>query len=257
MRSLLLSLIVAGSCAGTLTAQDSFSDPDFGFTLTLPAGLHEVTQAERARILGVSEELARNVPRGEIAPGQPLAHHYFWVDRSSPYNRQMDVHLFDAVPPYRKAEEVVEAYKKMNVVVDGEPDHMKSPVGGLRIEGTFMNPQQIQMRKTVLYLPDPLGKRYGIVSMQCYAGDWAIVKPEFLQSLLSVRLPRVQAPAGAGPGADGAGGGRPGAAATRTGAGVPGAPTHPADWKSLPVAGSLVLAVLLLGHLLLGGRGVR
>ena len=251
-----LGLIVSVPRAG---AQQAFADGDFGFTMALPEGLHEASPAERARIMSVTEDAAKNVLRSESDGRTPLTHHYFWVDRSSPYNRQMDVHLFDGPPPYLKPEDLSDAYAKTGLKVDAT-EQVKAPVGGLRIEGTFTNQQGVAMRKTVVYLPDR--SKYAIVSLQCFAGDWAIVKPEFLQSILSIRLER-KAPAG-GPGAT-AQGGAAGKGKQHAGAGAHAeeraaaqlADTRPVDWKRLPILGSVVLSALLLGHLLLGNRSAR
>jgi hypothetical protein len=259
MRVPAIVLLVLGvlGLAGAPRAQDNgFADADFGFNMTLPDSLHALGDAERAVIMGLTEAEARNVPRSEAAAGTRVAHHYFWVDRTSPYNRQMDVHLFDGPPPYMKPEDLVEAYTKTGLKVDvTEP--VKAPVGGLRLEGTFTSQQGVSMRKTIVYVPDRA--KYAIVSLQCFAGDWAIVQPEFLQSVLSIRLARATPP-GATAGAPAAPGkgprGRPGPGGARST--EPAAePDAPIDWTSLPVTGSLVLGVLLLAHLLLGGRGPR
>jgi len=252
-------LLVLGLLGATsaLRAQTAFADPDFGFKMSLPDGLHEVTASERAMVMKTTEEAARNVPRAEAGEGARLTHRYIWVDRSSPYNRQMDVTLVDGPPPYLKPEELVEAFSRSGLKVDvTEP--VKAPVGGLRIEGSFVNQSGVPMRKTVVYVPDRA--KYAMVNLQSFAGDWAIVQPEFLQSILSIRLDKATPPAGA---VDGPATGKGGKARAGPGGGkgpqsaAENAAGKPIDWLSLPITGSLVLAALLLAHLLLGARGAR
>ncbi len=56
---------------------------------------------------------------------------------------------------------------------------LKAPVTGWRVEGTFARePDKVLIRKTVLYLPDLIGKHYGLVTLQCNASDWSIVKDQ-------------------------------------------------------------------------------
>ena len=45
-----------------------------------------------------------------------------------------------------------------------------------------------------MYLPDLFGKHYGLVTLQCNASDWNIVKDEFLAALNSTRMQRAPPP---------------------------------------------------------------
>jgi hypothetical protein len=273
MRAPLLALLLAVPAV----AQTAFEDDDFGFSIQMPPGLQVVDEAGRAKILG-SAEKAKNIPRATAA-GQPVTHNYYWLDATSPYNRQAAVFLLDSPPPWdpSKPDEFVTAMTGQGLKVDFH-EFIKPPVFGLRIEGTFTRPNDGKlMRKTLLYLPDLFGKRYGIVSFQAFDADWNIVKPEFLAALGTVQMQRADPPAEVveaakaraeeqaaaqggpgGPGEPGVPGGPPGPVgpagrgAQPAAKQAPAAP--PADWGSLRVAGSFVLAALLLGHLLLSGR---
>ncbi len=250
MRIPIVLLLLAGlaGASGTLRAQSSFTDPDFGLEVSVPEGLQEVTPAHRALIMNVSEEAARNVPRDEAVDGELFSHHYFWVDGTSPYNRQMDVHVFDGPPPYRNSEELIEAYGKTGMTVE-ITEAVKPPIGGFRLEGSFKNQAGVPMRKTVVYVPDR--NKFAMVSLQAYAADWAIVQPELMQAIQSIRLKREAPPAGAptnsAAGRDGRAVRAPSSASV----------AEPIDWLSLPITGSLVLAALLLAHMLLGARSAR
>ena len=124
---------------------------------------------------------------------------------------------------------------------------MAPPVDGLRVVGSFARqPDNVMIRKTILYLPDFAGEHYATVNMQAYESDWPIVEPQFEAALQSVRFRRTPMAQG---------GARPGPGAT---AGASGASTNdPGSWGSLPVAGTLLLAFAMLAHLFMGGRATR
>jgi hypothetical protein len=272
MRAPLLALLLAALPAAAQSAE--FSDPDFGFSINLPDGLTALDEAARAKLPG-GAEANRNVPRAE-AGDKPIVHRYYWVDQSSPYDRQATLVLADAPPPWNpnKPEEFIAAMTAEGLKVDVH-ELIKPPVFGLRIEGTKARSDGKVLRKTVLYLPDLFGKRYGIVGFQAFDSDWNIVKEQFLTCLGSVKMQRAdppkelieaaqqkQAAAEAARGsAEGAGGPPapvgPGGKGGRGGAGAGKAPPPevPTDWASLKVAGSFALAAALLVHLLLSGRG--
>jgi hypothetical protein len=163
-------------------------------------------------------------------------------------------------------------------------ESMKPPVAGFRVEGTFLRePDKAQMRKTMLYLPDPLGKHYGLVTLQANASDWNIVKDEFLTALASVRMSRTAPskeageaahkggkpegaagkPEGAGkaggkaPGQGKGGGEGAGKAAPLEAATAAPKPEPESHWGEVRVWGSFVLAAAVLAHLLLSGRAPR
>jgi hypothetical protein len=272
MRAPILAVLLA-ALAPLAAAQEAFTDPDFGFQIKLPAGLKPVDEAGRLALLGGDAKAARNTSRAE-AGADPVQHHFFWLDETSPYNRQVSVYLLDAAPPW-KPEAFGEAMAKSGLTVESQ-EAMRPPVAGARVEGTFLRePDKVALRKTVLYLADPFGKRYGLVTLQANASDWSIVKDEFHAALESTRMARQAPPKsaveaakqggkpgapgmaeGAGPKGAGKGGKGPGKAT----AGDPAAAAQPAPegrWGSLPVLGSLILAAAALAHLLLSGRSAR
>jgi hypothetical protein len=278
MRAAMLALLLAAS-APLAAAQEAFSDADFGFSIKLPAGLKEADDAARVALLG-SEAAATNTPRAE-AGSAAVQHHYFWTDDNSPYNRQVSIFLIDGTPPW-KPDDFPTEIGKTGLTVEMH-ESMKPPVAGFRVEGTFLREQdKAQIRKTVLYLPDPLGKHYGLVTLQANASDWNIVKDEFLTALASVRMARTapskeggesahkggkpEGAAGKPEGAGKAGGKAPGKGGGK-GAGKGAAPPEAAapapkpepesHWGDVRVWGSFVLAAAVLAHLLLSGRAPR
>jgi hypothetical protein len=280
MRAAMLALLLAAS-APLAAAQEAFSDADFGFNIKLPAGLKPADEAARAALLG-NADAAKNTPRAEA--GGAVQHHYFWTDDTSPYNRQVSIFLIDGVPPWKPDDFPAEIGKTGLTVETHEA--MKPPVAGFRVEGTFLRePDKAPMRKTVLYLPDPLGKHYGLVTLQANASDWNIVKDEILTALSSVRMSRTAPPkeaadgahkgakpegaAGKPEGAAKAGGKAPGqgkgggkgagkaAAAPEAAASAAPKPEPESHWGDVRVWGSFVLAAAVLAHLVLSGRAPR
>jgi len=238
-------MILAG-LAPLAPAQD-FQDPDFGASMTLPVGMREVTAEERARQAGTSVEEVRNIPRGESSTGK-VTHVYIWIDEATPYNRQISLHLYDAPPPYRTPEQLKTAHEQEGMVIDFE-EMVPPPLNGVRIEGTFLRqPDNVPMRRSVVYVPDLVRERFALLSIQAFAGDWDIVKPELLKVVQSLNLEGIRMGVGSTRGPPGAAG-MPAGLANSTGT-----PEAASDWGSLEVAGSLLLAAILLGSLILGGR---
>ena len=125
-----LALLLAVLPAAAQTAD--FNDADFGFTIKLPAGLTPVDEAGRALILGGAEQ-ARNVPRAE-AGGKTVAHHYYWIDQSSPYNRQIAISLVDGAPADpTKPDEFLAAMAKEGLNVE-KHEVIPPPVFALRVQ---------------------------------------------------------------------------------------------------------------------------
>jgi hypothetical protein len=249
MRAFVLTLLVLAGLAPAGRAQDTFEDPDFGASMILPMGMREVSVEERARLAGVTLEEARNVPRGQ-APSGKVSHVYVWIDESTPYNRQISLNLYDEQPPFRTQAQLKEAHEQQGMSVDFE-EILPPPLNGVRLEGTFLrDPDNVPMRRSVVYVPDLPRQRWALLSIQAFAGDWDIVKPELLRVVQSLKLEgiRMGIPAGRVPPAA-----RPG---TRGVAGGPGAAGKQGadDWLQLEVVGSLLLAAVLLGGLILGGR---
>ena len=129
-----LALLLAVLPAAAQTAD--FSDADFGFSIKLPPGLTPVDEAGRTLMLGSAAE-ARNVPRAE-ADGKPITHHFYWVDQSTPYNRQAALFLLDSPPPYNpaKPEDFLKAMGNEGLKIESH-ELIPPPVFGLRVEGTF------------------------------------------------------------------------------------------------------------------------
>ncbi len=257
MRAAVTALLLAALASEPIAQGTAFSDPDFGFSMTLPPGLQMADEAARARVLN-DPELARNVPRAE-AGGQPVRHYHFWSDASTPYNRQVAVYLLDMPPPF-KPDDFAASLEKEGLQLVGQ-ETLKSQTAWL-VEGTFLRPSdQVRLHKYALYLPDLFGKRHGLVTLQAFDSDWSIVKAEFRAALESVRMERAEPPPAVmqqmqQQAAGGGGPGKPGPRPAGGGSGAAGA--EPAsDWGSLEVAGSLVLAAAALAHLVLSGRSAR
>jgi hypothetical protein len=243
MRALPLLLLTGLSAAGL--AQE-FKDPDFGASMTLPVGMREVTAEERAMMTGITVDEARNIPRGESPTGK-VTHVYVWIDEGTLYNRQVSLHLYDAPPPFRSPDQLKAAHEQEGMSIDFE-EIIPPPLNGVRIEGTFRRePDNVLMRRTVVYVPDLQRERFALLSIQAFDGDWNIVKPELLKVVQTLKLEGIRMGAG-------------GAARRPPGQGMPGvgkaakAGDAPQDWGRLEVAGSLVLAAIVLGSLILGGR---
>ena len=253
MRAARSALLLAALASAPSAQSTEFSDPDFGFSITLPPGLRAADEAARARVLG-DAALARNVPRAD-AGDQPVLHYHFWTDASTPYNRQVAIYLLDVPPPF-KPDDFGAILEKDGLQLVAQ-ESVKAAAGWL-VEGTFLRPpDQVRLHKLALYLPDLFGKRHGMVTAQAFDSDWSIVKAEFRAAIESVRMQRApppeqvvqqmkeQAAAGGGPGKPGP---RPAGAAPAL---------DPGDWGSLQVVGSFALAALALAHMVLSGRGAR
>ncbi len=239
---LLASTLLTSALALPASAQISeFTDPDFGFRMQLPAGMSEVPAADRAKLLDLELDQVANLARGEVGD-QPLRHNFIWLDAATPYNRQITVLLQDGPPPFRSPAEARTALGGGGMTIDKEAV-LPPPVDGLRVDGSFTRPDGVKLRKVSAYLPDFVANRWALVSIQAFDGDFAIVAPEVEAFVSSLRFQRQRPEA---PAAVARGPIRPG--------GKNAAPPPAADWGSLRVGGSLALAALLLGHLLLGGR---
>jgi hypothetical protein len=243
MRAFPLTVLAFACLIPTGVAQERVGDPEFGFQMELPAGMRELSQAERAIALGIPPEEAGNPPRASSAEGM-VTHSYMWLDATTPYNRQIGVILRDGAPPFTSPEAMFEATARSGLQIDQEASGMMPPpVDGLKAVGTFPRQgDEVLMRKVILYLPDFAGKHYLTVNLQAFDADWPIVEPEFEAVLRSVRLRRTPTAPGA-----------PRATTTAAGANN----TDPGSWGSLPVTGTLILAFAMLAHLFVGGRSTR
>jgi len=247
MRAFPLIALVLIALAPAVGAQDTINDAEFGFSMELPDGLRELTQAELAVALGIPPDQASNPARDSSAEGI-VSHYYMWIDETSPYNRQIGIILRDGAPPFTRPDAMFEATARSGLQIDQSASGpMAPPVDGLKVVGSFPRQQDgLMIRKVILYLPDFAGEHYATVNLQAFEADWPIVEPQFEAVLQSVRFRRTPMPQG---------GGRAG---TRASADVGGAGgKDPGDWGSLPVAGTLLLAFAMLAHLFVGGRGTR
>jgi hypothetical protein len=214
---------------------ESFSDPDFEFRASLPVGMRAATEAERAALLKLSPDAARNLPRGDAA-GAPISHSYIWVDESTPYNRQIGLGLYDGLPPFRNPTELKASQVKSGLTVEVEK-LLAQPTNAAYLEGTFLREvDQVPLRRILIYVPDFGGKRYAVMTLQAFAADWEIVRPEFdavVESMKMKLTPQVV-----------------------TGAKRAPAPKRASEnpWATLEVTGSLLLAAVVVGSLVLGRR---
>jgi hypothetical protein len=233
----------------TLSAQETFTDPDFEFSMSVPSGMVLTTAEEQAAASGQPVENYLNAPRAEHTDGT-FRHVYRWRDATE-RDRNISVYMEDGPFPFSSVDKFKEAINvTMNIVVDG--DQMLSPPDfkhGMRVEGTRMRSDGAALRQTDIFLPisgDP--SRYVLLRMDCLDGDWSLMWPDFLATLQSVDMPQPTAGSGGSP----RGGNRRRRGADAGGSGGPDVVTE--DWDTLEVTGSLVLAVLLLMGLFMGGR---
>lgn len=235
----LLCLLPAAS------GQEAFSDADFDFRMKLPVGMRSATDQEREVLLKLPPDQARNLPRSDAA-GAALTHSYIWIDESTPYNRQIVLGLRDGAPPYRNPTELKNAQIKEGLMIEADR-LLPPPTSAAYVEGTFLREvDKVPMRRILLYVPDFGGKRYAVMTLQAFAADWDIVKPDFDAVVESVRMRLTSVDAARGAAGEGRQGGKGGGAKRQ------GADTN--SWSSLPVAGSLVLAAVIVGSLVLGRR---
>lgn len=235
----LLSLLPAAA------AQESFADADFDFRAKLPVGMRAASDEERAALFKLEPDKARNLPRGEAA-GAAISHTYIWIDQTTPYNRQVFLALSDGMPPFKSPTELKNSQVKEGLTVDVEKI-LPQPPNTAYIEGTFQREvDRVPMRRILLYIPDFGAKRYAVMTLQAYAADWDIVKADFDEVVSSVRMKLTKQEVGRTPIAGGQGAGKGGSAGRR------GPDTN--SWSSLPVAGSMLVAAIVIGSLAFGRR---
>jgi hypothetical protein len=242
----LIALLLA---APALNAQETFSDPDFEYSMSLPAGMVLTTPEEQAAASGQPVESFVNVPRSESPDGE-VSHVYRWRDASE-RDRNISLLIEDGPFPFSAPEQFKEAVElRMQVAVDQEqslaPPEFKY---GMRIEGLRTRSDGAIIRQTDVFLPisgDP--PRYALLRMDCLDVDWSLMWPDFLSTLKSIDMPQPTVGAARPP---------PTAGRRRRGADVSGSATgddQQEDWDTLEVTGSLILSALLLMGLFLGGR---
>jgi|KBSSwiStaDraftv2_1062776.scaffolds.fasta_scaffold1019075_1 hypothetical protein len=237
----LLGLIPAAA------AQEQFVDADFDFRAQLPVGMRAASDEERAAVFKLEPDKARNLPRGEAA-GAAISHSYIWLDQTTPYNRQVSVALSDGLPPFKSPTELKNSQVQQGLSVEVGPNLLQQPQNAVYVEGTFqLGVEKTPMRRILLYIPDFGAKRYAVMTLQAFAADWPIVKPDFDKVVASVRMKLTKQEIGRAPLAGGKGAGKAGSSAGRRG-------PDTNSWSSLPVAGSLLLAAVVIGSLAFGRR---
>ena len=225
-------------------AQEAFTDADFDFRVNLPVGMRAATDDERQALLRLEPDKVRNVPRGEAA-GAPVSHSYIWIDETTPYNRFIMLALNDGLPPFKNPTELKNSQIKEGVTI-AEEKLLPQPPNTAYVEGTFLSGvEKTPMRRILLYIPDFAARRYAVMTMQAFAADWDIVKPDFDALISSLRMKLTKLEPGRAPAAAGRG-------PVPQGAGRMGPDTN--AWASLPVAGSLLLAAVVIGSLVFGRR---
>ena len=246
MRALPVACLWLLSLVPAVAAQEGFTDADFDFRAKLPVGMRAASDEERAKILKLEPDKARNLPRGEAA-GAAISHSYLWLDPTTPYNRQIFLGLTDGLPPFKNPTELKNEQVKQGLSVDVGPNLLQQPQNAVYIEGTFLREvDKTPMRRILLYIPDFGGKRFAVMTLQAFDADWSIVKPDFDAVVSSVRMKLTKQEVGRAPIAGGKGAAAGGGATRR------GPDTN--SWSSLPVAGSLLLAAIVIGSLAFGRR---
>lgn len=261
----MLPLLVLVTLAAPSSGQ-SFTDPDFEFTVTPPSGMRMLSEEERVRFFemtpGVGPELAahaaRNVPRSEAGPAA-IVHNHIWVDPIDlPYRRQIQITLTDGVLPYKQPADFTAQLTRGGLEIDEQQPLEQPPLGpGMIVEGRWHQPDGTEMAKMAVCLFD--AERYVVLQLQCLGADYLIVEPQFRAMLDGLEWTRKRGGGGAaGPAAGPQADARPGAGAARPGAGAAASPGTTAsrgvdegDWGSLQTLGSLILAAFVLGHLVL------
>jgi len=244
-------LLALAVLAGALPGQ-SFTDPDFDFTVTPPSGMRMLPEEERVVFFEITpgfdaeiaRDAARNVPRAE-AGGERISHNHIWVDPPElPYRRQIWIQLTDGPVPFQRPQDFEVMLAGSGLTIDDQEVLDSPPLGpGMIVEGHWSHDDGTRMAKMVACLFD--AQRYAILQMQCLAGDYPIVEPQFRAMLEDIEWERIRtAPPGAGALAAA---GRPGAPRERR---IPRGVSE-GDWGSLETLGSLILAAFVLGHLVL------
>ncbi len=250
MRALLLFLLLA---APSLKAQETFTDPDFGFSMTPPPGMVSTTPEELVAASGRAIEEFQITSRADSPDGN-VSHEFRWRDTTG-RDRNMALLIQDGPYPFTSPDQFKEAVNvRMGVEVDNEqsltpPDYKY----GMRVEGIRTRSDGATIRQTDVFFPVAGDSpRFAVLRIDCLDGDWNFLWPEFDATLRSVEVPQPSTQAG---GAPRQAGGRRRGGSGNAGGGAAGAGGEAVEsWDSLEVTGSLVLAALLLLGLFMGGR---
>jgi hypothetical protein len=234
MRILLAALLLTSLAP----AQEDFKDSAYKFSLQIPAGMQMLTDEGRALRLDIPLEQAVNKPR-QGSETLRLEHHHVWIeaDDEQLYNREIDLRLVDQIP-FQGPDHFVEWLEEQGIEVLGR-EKIGYPVGpALLIDGVFTGPDGLRSRQYVLFVARL--QRWAMLILRANEGDFAIVEPEFRAVIQSIEFRQPLAP-------------KPPSVfdEPQGGAGL-----LSASWASLEVAGSLVLAAILILMMVLGGRKV-
>ena len=184
MCALLLLLLLA---APSLRAQETFTDPDFGFSMTPPTGMVSTTPEELAAASGRPIEEFQITSRADSPDGQ-VSHEFRWRDTTG-RDRNIALLIQDGPYPFSSSDQFKEAVNVlMGVVVDNEqsltPPEFKY---GMRVEGTRTRSDGAIIRQTDAFIPIAGDSpRFAVLRMDCLDGDWKFLWPEFEATLRSV-----------------------------------------------------------------------
>lgn len=265
----LLAAVVALGLVSPAQAQggERFTDADFEFSITLPAGMRELSFDERVETLGMqgTPDAVRNVPRAEAVEGG-WTHNHVWVEQGGA-ERFVHITILDSIP-FSSPQEFIEAMGQATPVLENGTVAPEEGGPAVWVERRFEGALGVPKRLRVYYYVDPGNGRSMSMKLQAREDAWEQAEPDLLAMLDTLDWERrpadvpMQAGAGmpmgsAAPAAAGRGGGgrqRPADAGLGRLPSVA-QPEDYASWGSLEVVGSLILAGLLLMGLLFGGRG--
>ena len=222
------------------TFGQQLQDPDFELTITPPPGMALVEHDVAAGVFG-QDPATFNRPRSESTEGS-LNHNFLWDDQTG-RDRQMRL-LVEETPlgqPFTKGDAFKQfAETQIGLTVENQQALSASQgyLVGMLVEGTRQRPDGSKVNGMLAFFPNP-PNTYAQIYFQALTTDWEVMKPDFMASLKSLRMPQQLQRAE-----------RP----VRT-MGVDELPTDYVEtWDSLEVAGSLALAVVLLMSLFFSGR---
>ena len=227
--------------ADGLAAQAALNDEDFMFSMDLPPGMVQLSDELRAANLGVPVAQVANRPRGE-SKTVSLNHDYVWLDPpgDNARRRQVELNLMDELRLEWRGEDHFVQWLESGGVTVTRRESIPRPLRGMIVEGNFTNSEGILLNLITLFIPRVRG--YAIVRYQCTAESFPEVEPEFRASIDSIkfRFPLEPSPSTPNPHLQVSDIVRP--------------ESQAAAWGKLQVWGSFLLAGVILGALVMGGR---
>jgi hypothetical protein len=261
-----LALALLCLAAPLIGAQETFVDEDFAFSFDVPPGMAQVSDADLKAARGMPPDAPFNVPAADTPDGKTM-HMWVWADEEA-RGREVRLVLHDYPLPFTKQEEFADAtlnlMKSQGSVDIIDQTALQPPEykGGLLLEVRITQEDGKEFGNLSAYFI--MGaERYGLLSFRAYRENWAAEKDKIMEAFRTVEFTGAAAGQGqpppggmnrpSAPGGPRAGGARPGGPGGRPGAqGQPAAASE--SWSTLEVAGSIVLALLLLMGLFMGGR---